>query len=103
MEGALKGHLVQFPCNEQGHLQLHQVLSLPLSVSRDGASTTDLGTTDPVPHYPYCKKPPPYIQSKHPLFTFEIISPSLVTTDPAEEPVSLFLTAPLYILLQLLI
>jgi len=32
------------PCNEQGHLQLHQVLrapsSLTLSVSKDGASTT---------------------------------------------------------------
>jgi len=26
LEGTLKGHLVQPPCNEQGHPQLHQVL-----------------------------------------------------------------------------
>jgi len=41
LEGSLTGHLVQLPGNEQGHLQLHQVLrapsSLTLSVSRDGA------------------------------------------------------------------
>lgn len=24
LEGTLKGHLIQFPCTEQGHLQLHQ-------------------------------------------------------------------------------
>jgi len=45
--GAHKGRLVQFLCNKQGHLQLHQVLrapsSLTLGVSRDGASTTSLG------------------------------------------------------------
>jgi len=38
---------LQLPCNEQGHLQLDQVLralsSLTLSVSRDGAPTTSLG------------------------------------------------------------
>jgi len=26
LEGTLKGHLVQLPCSEQGHLQVHQVL-----------------------------------------------------------------------------
>ena len=43
LEGTTKGHLVQHPCCEQGHLQLDLVLralsSLTLSVSRDGAST----------------------------------------------------------------
>jgi len=43
----VKSHLVQPPCNKQGHLQLHQVLrtpySLTLSVHRDGASTPSLG------------------------------------------------------------
>jgi len=43
LEGTLKGHLVQLPCTEQGHLQLHQVLrapsSLTRSVCRDGAPT----------------------------------------------------------------
>ena len=42
-----KGHLVQLPCNEQGHPQLYEVLkaptSLTLNVSRDGSSTTSLG------------------------------------------------------------
>ena len=46
LEGILEGHLVQLPCTERGHLQLHQVLRAPSSltsvVSRDGASTTTL-------------------------------------------------------------
>ena len=29
-EGTLKGHLVQLPRNEQGHLQLHQVAQSPI-------------------------------------------------------------------------
>ena len=44
LEGTFKGHLVQHTCTEQGHLQLHQVLrappSLTLGVSRDRKSTT---------------------------------------------------------------
>ena len=47
LEGPLKGYLFQFPCNEQEHPQLHQMLraltSPTLNVSRDGASTTSLG------------------------------------------------------------
>jgi len=76
LKGTIKGHLVQLPCNEQGHLQLHQVLkalsSLTFSVSRDGASTTSLGNL----FHLYCKKPFPYIQSKS-LFLSETIFPSL--------------------------
>ena len=30
LEGTLKGHLVQLPCNEQGHLQLHQSAQRPI-------------------------------------------------------------------------
>ena len=48
LEGTLKGHLVQPPCNEQGHSQVDQVLrapsSLTLGVTRDGASTTSLSS-----------------------------------------------------------
>ena len=48
LEGTFKGYLVQLPCNEQGHLQLHQVLrapsSLTLSASKDGTPTTSLGS-----------------------------------------------------------
>ena len=47
LEGTLKGHLVQLPCNEQGYLQLGQVawnlVQLHLEISRDRASTTALG------------------------------------------------------------
>ena len=46
LEGTLKGQLVQLPCNDQGHLQLLQVLRVPsspiLSVSKDGACTASL-------------------------------------------------------------
>ena len=28
--GTFKGHLVQLPCSEQGHLQLHQVAQSPI-------------------------------------------------------------------------
>jgi len=51
LEQSPKGHLVQLPCNEQGHLQLYQVLrapsSLTLGVCRDGASTTSLDNLCP--------------------------------------------------------
>ena len=47
LEGIFKGCLDQLPCNEQGHLQLHQVLRAPSSliwsIARDGTSTTSLG------------------------------------------------------------
>jgi len=50
LEGILKDYLVQLPCNEQGYLQLHQVLRaqssliwMDIQVSRDGTSTTSLG------------------------------------------------------------
>ena len=47
LEGTFNGQLVQLPCNEKGHLQLHQAAqsppSLTLSVSKDRASTTSLG------------------------------------------------------------
>ena len=53
MEGTFKGHLVQLPCDEQGHLQLDQVLraqsSLTFSVSRNGASTTSVSKLSVLP------------------------------------------------------
>ena len=52
LEGILIGPLVQLHCVEQGHLQLHQVLrapsSLTLAVCSNGvSSTTSLGNTSP--------------------------------------------------------
>ena len=56
LEGTLRCHLVQLPCHEQGHLQLHQVLrapsSLTLSVSKDRAFTTSLGQLCQCHYYP---------------------------------------------------
>ena len=47
LEETFKGHLVQLPCNEQGHPQLDQVAqsssNIALSISRNGAATTSLG------------------------------------------------------------
>ena len=37
----------------------------------------------PLLHYPFCKKLLPYVQSKFPVFYFEIISPCPITTKPA--------------------
>jgi len=46
------------PCNEQGHLQLHQVLRAPSSLTlggpRDGIHHLS-GQPVPVPHHPYCQ------------------------------------------------
>jgi len=56
LEGPLEGHLVQLPCNEWGHPQLHQVLrapsSLTLGVSGNGVSTTSLGNLCQCPEIP---------------------------------------------------
>lgn len=100
LEGTFKGHLVQLPCTEQGHLQLHQVLrapsSLTLGISRDGAA----------PHLravcasasPYCKKLLPSFQSKPPLFQLETISPSY-QNGPRERVRPLLSYSPLQILM----
>ena len=72
LEGSLKSHLVQLPCNEQGHLQLHQVLRAPssliLSVSRDGAPITNLVNLCQCFTTLTVKKPFSYTQPKSPLF-----------------------------------
>lgn len=39
LEEAPKGHLVQLPRNKQGHLQLHQVLSAPSSLTLRASSS----------------------------------------------------------------
>ena len=96
LEGTSKGHLVQLPANEQGHLQEDQVApsSLTLNVSKDGASTTSLGNLFQCFITIIVKYFFSYIQSFISLFYFEIISPCLITTDPAKESVPFFLLAP---------
>ena len=61
LEGTIKGHLVQLPYSEQGHLLLDQIahspISLTLNGSKEGVSTTSLGnlclTTHIVKNYLY--------------------------------------------------
>jgi len=96
LEGSLKGHLVQLPGNEQGHLQLHQVLrapsSLTLSVSKGWDTTTSLGnpfqylTTFIVKSY--------FLISNLNLPSFSL-KPFLITTDPVKESVPCFLIVPI--------
>jgi len=61
LERTLKGHLAQLPCNKQRHLQLHQVLrapsSLTLSAYKDGGCIHHLsGQPVPVPHHPHSEE-----------------------------------------------
>jgi len=77
MEGALKRHLIQLPCSEQGYLQRDQVAQSPVQLDLECFQWLGIhhqyGQPVPVPHYSYCRKLP-YIQSECPLFQFETIS-----------------------------
>jgi len=89
LEGTFKGHLNQLSCNEQGQSQLDQVsqsLVWPRLESLQGWGIHHIsGQPFPVPHQPHCKELLPYIQTKSPLFHFEIISHSSITTGPANK------------------
>mgnify|MGYP001851912454 CR=1 FL=1 len=60
LEGTFKGHLVQLPCNEQGHAQLDQVAHIliqPRLESLQGWAINHIsGQTVSVPHHSHCKK-----------------------------------------------
>ena len=94
LEGTFKGHLVQLPCNEQGHVQLDQVdqgaIQLDLECLQRWGIHHLSGQPVPLPHY---KRLLPYIQPKS-LFQLETISPSPLITDPAKELFMFFLVAP---------
>ena len=65
LDGTSEGHLVQLPCNEQEHLQLHQVaqsLIQPHFESLQGWKINHISKQPvPVPHHPHCKRSFPYI------------------------------------------
>ena len=56
--GTFKGHLVQLPCNEQGHAQLDQVAQIqPGFESLHGWGIYHIhGQPMPVPHHSHCKR-----------------------------------------------
>jgi len=95
LEGTFKGHLVQPPCHEQGHLQLNQVPQS--SVQSDlkcfqGRGLDHLaGKLVPGFNHRHCKEFLPYIQSDCTLFQCETVTPRPVTTGPAKKCVSIFL------------
>ena len=72
LEGTFKGQLVQFLCNEQGHLQLDQVAQSPIQRDLEcfqGWGIYNLsGQPVPVFHHPHCKRFLPYIYSESTLF-----------------------------------
>ena len=98
LEGTFKVHLVQLPCNEQGHPQLDQVaqgLIQPRLESLQGWGIHHTsGQPVPVPPHPHCKGLLPYIPPIFPRFEAEVISPCSITTDPAIESVSFFPVVP---------
>jgi len=61
LEGTFKGHLVQLPCREQGHLQLDQVAQSPVQPGLEclqGWGTQHLSWQPPaVLHHHHHKKP----------------------------------------------
>ena len=67
LQDALKGHLDQPPCNEQGHLQLDQVAQSPvqpdLECFREWGIYHLSRQLAPVFHHPHCKKFLPYNSS----------------------------------------
>jgi len=102
LERTFKDHLVQLPCNEQGHPQLDQVvrgLIQPCLESLLGWSINHItGQPLSVPYHPRCKMLLSNIQPKLTLFKLETISPCSITTDPTKESVPFFSVASLYIL-----
>ena len=60
LEGTFKDHLVQLPCNEQGHLQLDRVAQTPVQPDLECFQGWGIyrlsGQPVPVFHTPYCEK-----------------------------------------------
>ena len=68
LERTLKGHLVQLPCNEQGHLQLSQLLRAPIQTELECLPGWDihqpLWATFASANHSYCKILLPCIRPK---------------------------------------
>jgi len=85
LEGVFKGHLVQLPCNEQGHPELDQVAQILIKPHLECFLGWGIHHTSqqpvPVPHHPRCERPFPYVQPKSTFFKPETISSCPITTD----------------------
>ena len=78
-----KSNLVQPPCNEQGHLQLDQVVQNPVQPDLEcfqGWGIHNISGPVPVFHHPHCKKFLPYIYSESTLFLSKTIIPCPIAT-----------------------
>jgi len=98
LEGTFRGHLVQPPSNEQGHLQLDQVAQSPIQPGLEcfqGWGIDHLsGQPGPGFHHPYAKKFLPYIQFKSALFKFKTITLGLIATYSTKTSVHIFFYKP---------
>ena len=94
LEGTFKGHLVQSPCSEQGHLQLDQAAQSPIQPDlicfQGGGIHCFSGQPVPVFHHPNSVEFLPCIPSESTLFLFKAITPCPITTDPAKKFVPIF-------------
>ena len=72
LEGTFKRHVVQPPCNEQGHLPLDKAAQSPVQPSLEcfqrGGIYHLSGQPVPVFHHPHCNKCLPCIQFEFTLF-----------------------------------
>jgi len=98
--GTFKSHLVQLPCNKQGHAQLDRC-SKPCPawpwVYLGMGHPPPLCATCSIAHHPYCKRLFPYLQPKYTLFKSETVSPCSVTIDSARRVCPLLsCSSPLY-------
>ena len=100
LRGPSKGHLVQAPCHQQGHLQPDQVAQSPVQPGLEwfqGWGISHLhGQPGPVPHHPQRKPFLPSISSESPLLQFKAIPPCPIATGPAKNSVPSFLTSSFY-------
>jgi len=99
LEGTLRGHLVQLPCNEQGHLQFHQVNQSPIQPDLECLQGWDINHPTLGNMFQCCTtliiKNFFLISSLNLPFYLETLSPCSVAEDPNTEFIPLFLIAPL--------
>lgn len=104
LEGFLKGHLVQLPCNKQGQLQLGHVAQSPIQSDLEclhGQIIQHLsGQHVPLPHHPYGRKLLPYNPSKSSFYNLKPFHPVLLQQTLQKNLSHLFRAVKLYFMLS---
>jgi len=96
LEGTIKGHVVQYPCSEQGQLQTNEISWSPVQPGLECFQGWGIYLLSGQPvsgfHHPHCKKSLPYVQSKSTFFYLKTITPCHIAAGPAKEFVPIFIT-----------